>query len=168
MKEIPLTRGMVALVDDEDYEMLAQYRWCVKACGSRLFYAVRALAGNGGKQHVVMHRVLLNPLPGFDVDHVDGNGLNNQRSNMRVATRQQNIANKRISSRNTSGFKGVSLHRASGKWQVFLRIPNGKNKNLGNYETREEAARVYDDAARKWNGQFARLNFPRKGEMSAR
>lgn len=160
--EIPLTNGMVALVDAQDFERLSQYSWRArkgsKPGGPELYYASRRVpsaAGRGPEIH--MHHDLLGP--GL-VDHKDGNGLNNQRSNLRHCTQSQNLANARFGSKGkTSRFRGVSFHRAKGRWQAQSKL-NQKKVHLGRFVSEEEAARAYDNFAREHFGEFARLNFP--------
>lgn len=156
MKEIQLTQGFVALVDDSDFDFLNQWKWYVYR-GQYTNYAVRDDSGNPvGKLR--MHRVILGLLNRKILcDHIDHNGLNNQRSNLRIATYSQNGGN-RIRSRNySSKFKGVRLIH-NGSWRAQIKIM-GKFKGLGHYRTEEEAARVYDEAAIKYYGEFANLNF---------
>src|SRR5688572_4947824 len=104
MKEIPLTQGKVALVDDEDYEWLNRWKWTFQECKSGNGYAVRYSRG----RREYMHRLVLNAPTGTEIDHVaTGDTLNNQRTNLRVCTRAQNLANRNIGKNNTSGYKGV-------------------------------------------------------------
>jgi hypothetical protein len=95
MKTIPLTRGLVSIVDDDDYEMLIRYKWYAKIKkNGKYIYAARARWENKTRQTTLMHRVILNPPPRMEIDHIDGNGLNNQRSNIRIVTRRQNGQNR--------------------------------------------------------------------------
>ena len=155
MKTISLTQGKIALVDDSDYADVAEHKWCFRkgrhegATG----YAT-GVAGRGRKNPVLMHHFILGH--NQRVDHKDGNGLNNQRDNLRLATNAQNVANARKSRRNTSGFKGVTENR--GKWVAGIRV-NGRRAHLGRFSTAEEAARAYDKAAVAHFGEFAKLNF---------
>jgi len=145
MKEILLTQGKVALVDDADYDMVnAAGSWCYKEPG----YA------NSGK-HGRMHRWLLCPRDGLVVDHVNRNGLDNRMDNLRESTQSQNCMNARPRVGETSRHKGVYLHRASGKWAAEIRI-NGKGKYLGIFADELDAAQVYKQHAEKHFGEFAR------------
>lgn len=157
-KKIPLTRGFHALVDDEDYEYLSQHRWAV-SINRKIHYAVRTLYIGRLHQTARMHRVILNAPNGILVDHVDGDGLNNTRANLRLATNAQNIRNSRKSGSRGSQYKGVSLHNQTGRWQVHITI-NGKVTHVGIFADEIEAALAYDKAAKKHFGEFARLNFP--------
>jgi hypothetical protein len=152
MKEIPLTRGLVALVDDDDYETLSRYKWFANVGAKGNFYAARMSrdAANARKT-VFMHRVLLNPPPAIWVDHVDFNGLNNQRRNLRLATVAENKRHARMPSNNTSNFKGVCLYR--NKWRARI-----NDSWLGVFATKEAAARCYDDAIIQRFGEFGVTN----------
>lgn len=149
MKAIPLTQGKVALVDDSDYEALSKFKWCAIRSRSNAYYAVR----RDGKRRMFMQVFLIGTSP---VDHRDGDGLNNQRNNLRPATQSQNCQNRRPRS-HTSRFKAVWLRRDSGKWQSGIRV-KGKLINLGCFSSEIEAAKAYDAAAVKHFGVFALTN----------
>jgi hypothetical protein len=158
MIEIPLTQGMVAIVDDED-AYLAAYNWCASPEASTR-YAVRGVRRGGRQVTIRLHRVITNAPPGFDVDHINGNGLDCRRSNLRVVTRAQNTRNARRRRDNTSGFKGVSWSAKAGRWSARVGSGiRGKRIWLGYFSTKEAAARAYDDAARAQYGQYASPNF---------
>lgn len=162
MKYIPLTQGQFAIVDDEDFEQLIRYNWCAIKKGNTL-YACRSDVENGGKKNVFLHRAILGITDKKQyVDHKDGNGLNNQRSNIRVCTPAQNSQNKKKDANSLCGFKGVHVHR--NKFRAMLR-DNGKAIHIGVFNTAESAAKAYDETAKKHFGEFARLNFP-KSESS--
>jgi len=161
MKEIPLTQGKVAIVDDEDYPLVSQYKWHAD-CQLGMWYAI-----SGKHPQITMHRLILGLQPGDGegVDHVDRNGLNNRRSNIRIATRSQNMANTKKSSGGRADFwglnskyKGVTRRNGSRKWYVQIQV-NGKTIHLGSYDDEMVAAQVYDDAAKEYFGEFARCNF---------
>jgi len=158
MKQISLTQGKMALVDDEDYEYLNQWKWyahCRK--NSNIFYACRW--DKSRKEHprkiIRMHRFILQPTKNLQVDHIDGNGLNNQRSNLRLCTGQQNSQNCRLARHNTSGYKGVTFDRTGYRARITF---NRKQILLGYFSTPEEAAQAYNKAAIKYFGRFAKLN----------
>ncbi len=155
MREIPLTQGKVALVDDEDFEEISKYKWCASK-GSRnchTYYAVRGYRNHGSSVTESMHRRVM----GFKghIDHIDGNGLNNQRENLREATSTQNMRNRHPRFKSTSSLKGVGLFRGKWRARIFL---NGKETHLGVFNTEKEAGLAYDLAARKYFGEFAWLN----------
>jgi hypothetical protein len=157
MKEIPLTRGMVALVDDEDYAWLMQWRWRLLPSKNNCFYATTSVPSGGKNKSISMHRMILKTPKGMLTDHIDGNGLNNQRSNLRACTSLQNSRNKARESSATYAYKGIQP--VGNKWRARLFVP-GKKHHIGVYATPEEAARAYDKAAIQEFGEFARLNFP--------
>jgi hypothetical protein len=165
VKEVPLTQGYVALVDDEDHEIVASLRWHVTMRGTCL-YAARNAQLAIGKRPVLMHRVLLGG-PSERIDHADGNGLNNCRANLRLATGTQNLGNQRAQIGKTSRFKGVTRHTQRPIWWVARLTFNRRRRSLGVFRTEDDAARAYDEAARELFGSFAALNFPNPGERSA-
>ena len=160
-KTIPLTQGQFAIVDAADYEWLSRWKWCYtpsdKGSGG---YAVRTRLktdGPGGR-NIRMHRIILGDiLDGFQPDHVDRDGLNNQRSNLRLATTSQNHMNRELRSDNTSGFKGVSWHKYNKKWRALIGV-NGRVIHLGYFDDMRVAARAYNQAALEHFGDFAVLN----------
>lgn len=157
MKEIPLTQGKVALIDDGDYELVSQYRWHARLDGSK-WYAARAATPRGGAMY--MHRFLLSLTDRrMQADHINGDGLDNRRSNLRTASRAENNRNRRMFSTNTSGYKGVSRCTDGSKWQSRI-TAHGMECYLGRFATPQEAALAYDAKARELHGEFARLNFP--------
>jgi hypothetical protein len=158
MKTIQLTQGQVTQVDDEDFEYLNQFKWCANYNShTKSYYAVRNSPRLFGKRKLIsMHRIIMNAPSKMDVDHINHDTLNNQKFNLRTCTRSQNKCNSKKHTDNTSGFKGVT---ASGKkWLVQIQI-NNKTTCVGTYLTPEEAARAYDEAAKKYHGEFANLNF---------
>jgi len=160
-REIPLSQGKVALVDDEDYTYLSQWKWHAHRSAAGIWYARRAgmtTTVPSGWTTALLHNVIMQPTAGYEIDHEDGDGLNNQRSNLRIATHTQNMANKRLTCNNTSGYKGVSLVRKSGKWKAQINI-DGKRTYLGVFDDPVAAARAYDEAATEQFGEFAYLNF---------
>lgn len=154
MKQIQLSRGMVALVDDSDFEWLNQWNWYPLKLGKNQIQHY-AQGRMDGRQLVTMHRVIMG-FPPFDVDHRNTNGLDNQRHNLREATRSQNLHNKAGWSR--CGFKGVSFLKPNKLWQARIDV-KGKQIHMGYFDTPEEAARAYDEKALELVGPFARLNF---------
>lgn len=155
MKEIPLSRGKVALVDDDDYEWLNQWKWCYLAKG----YAIRAEGNGAQRRYIYMHRLILNPSPGLTVDHINRNRLDNRRENLRVATYSQQMFNLPIRRDNKSGYYGVSKRTDTGRWTAHI-THNHHAVSLGTFDDPASAARAYDAAAVKHRGAFANLNFP--------
>lgn len=154
VRYIPLTKGKVAVVDAGDYGWLSLHTWYAMSPGGR-YYAAR-------RRHdklIAMHREIMVPVDGYVVDHIDGDGLNNRRSNLRICTRQQNYCNRAKSPGRTSIYKGVSYHKMSGKYIASIRSC-GERRYLGIYDSEVEAARAYDRAAVELHGEFAWLNFP--------
>lgn len=156
VRAIPLTRGMVAIVDADDFERLRKYRWMTNVGPHGNFYAIRYEYHKRRGTGFLMHRDLLGPPPHLMVDHKDGNGLNNTRANLRLATASQNMCNRKRGW-STSGYRGVSKQRS--KWVAYITPHGGKQMNLGTFDTAEEAARARDAAARELHGEFASLNF---------
>lgn len=156
MKTILLTQGKVAFVDDEDFERLNAFKWTA-AKRRDTFYAVRqASRVNFGPQRMVlMHREIMSAPNNIHVDHENGDGLDNRKENLRLASRRQNMQNRR---KRIVGFKGVYLDRRRDRWYSEIRTENGK-KFLGSFKSALEAARAYDAAAIKIFGEFARPNF---------
>jgi len=154
---IPLTQGLFALVDGEDYEVLSKYKWWAVKDGNT-FYAVRAQTVGSKRQTISMHRQILNAQHGDEIDHCYGCGLDNRRTNIRFCTMSQNCQNQRPTKGKSSNFKGVSWHKNTKKWQVRI-IHNRKNICLGYFLSEIEAAKAYDKKAKQLFGEFARTNF---------
>jgi len=159
MREIGLTRGFVAFVDDEDYEKVNRHSWCAIQGGGyrKKTYAQSNIKVNGIWKRVLMHRFILNPLPDQLIDHEDGNGLNCVKSNLRIATRGQNQHNSGPR-KGRSAFKGVSWSKSANKWIAQI-CKDGKRRYLGLFVEEEDAAKAYDDAAKGLHGEFAKTNF---------
>ena len=157
MKEIELTQGQAAIVDDEDYEYLSQWKWFAAFDPSTKTYrAVRT--DSKIKKTILMHRVVMRVSdPSFFVDHKNHNTLDNTKENLRVCSNSENIANSRIAKNNTTGYKGISFKK--GKYEVRI-IKNGKYYYLGRFQNLMEAASIYDKKAKELFGEFAKLNFP--------
>ena len=158
-KEIPLSQGLVALVDDVDYEWASKHKWHAhRKPKENTWYARRNTVTWPNRKTLYLHREIMNAPPGIQVDHIDGNGLDCRRANMRLATKADNGRNRGKQSDNTSGFKGVTWNKSARKWVAQIKV-NSKNIHLGYHNTAEAAARTYDEAAWKYFGDFARTNF---------
>jgi len=158
--KIPLTYGQFAKIDPEDYIWLVQFKWyCQK--NSRNCYAARSIRSVKRKNKrtmIFMHRLIMNTPKNRFCDHINHNGLDNRRANLRNCTHKQNCANSRPHLDSISKYKGVSWSRQLKKWSAYIKI-NDKSRNLGYFESEVEAARAYDRAAKEFHGRFANLNF---------
>lgn len=152
VKEIRLTKGFAAIVDDDDWLELASYNW---------FY-VNGYAARNSARHTprtYMHRVIINAPDGVQVDHINHNTLDNRRSNLRLCTHAENARNHKIARNNTSGYIGVAWRYDIEKWMAYIEN-HGKRITLGYYESASDAAHVRDRKAIELYGAFASLNFP--------
>ena len=148
--------GNYAQVSDEDYEELNQYKWYAQQPRKEKLYAVRMV----NRKLIKMHRIILK-LTSSDSqgDHIDGNGLNNQRNNLRIATHSQNMANRKANKRGISKYLGVSARKRNGQikyWQAQCCSSGIKYTKI--YKTEVEAAVSYNEMALKYHGEFAKLN----------
>ena len=155
MREIRLSKGKVALVDDADHEWLSKLSWHVDYSGKRPYAVHRAYPD---LRRVSMHRLIMGFPEGLTIDHIDGDSLNNCRSNLRVCTVAENVRNK--SPANKRQFKGTCPHYRPGFWRASICAHGVIHRLHGPYDTEEAAARAYDELAKKLHGPFARLNFP--------
>jgi hypothetical protein len=156
MKTIPLSQGKEALIDDADYAQVSAHKWFYHSTG----YAVRMSRADGKSVMRRMHRDILDAPKGFDVDHIDGNGLNNQRANLRVCTHQQNTSNQRKRRpRRTGTMRGAFWFPTKNKWRAAIGYKM-KYVHIGYYNTEIEAAKAYDEAARRYFGEYAVTNYP--------
>jgi hypothetical protein len=151
MKTIPLTQGKVAIVDDEDFELLNQWKWNAYK-NNNTFYARRRIPGTNKK--ITMHRQIADAPAGVLVDHKNGNGLDNQRSNLRKASKQQNGMNRRIGKNNKSGIVGVRI-APSNKWMSDIRI-DGKLIHLGSFKKKSQAVKARKQAEERMFGEYSR------------
>lgn len=162
MRTIALTRGYIVCVDDEDFESLSAHKWSAVVTGKNIkrVYAYRRVGWDNSKRRwtgqIYMHRQITSAPKGMDVDHIDGDTLNNMRSNLRIATRSQNLANNRRTL-GITGYRGVTPTTSGEKLPLKVMC---RGKLIGTYADVIEAARAYDAAATKEFGEFAKLNFP--------
>lgn len=161
MRVIQLTKGQHTVVESCVYEWASKVNWC--ALRSRNgFYAGRNVSRRQGGGTILLHREILKAPLGVEVDHIDGDGLNNLIENLRFCSHAQNIQNSPKKCNNTSGHKGVAFSRAAGRWQAQITV-RGRQMYLGLFDTAIDAAVAYDNAATELHGEFARLNFPVEG-----
>ena len=158
MKKIPVkVRGKDeythVLVDDDDYEKLSAYSWSFAGAG----YICRRKWVGEKKRVFYIHREITKCPVEMEVDHIDGNKLNNQKSNLRVCTHRENQTNMKLAKDSTSGFKGVSRDKNRNKWRAYI-TTHGRFINLGSFDTKKEAARAYNEKAYELFGEFAKPN----------
>lgn len=154
--EIKTRKGQTILIDDEDFENLSKFKWCIKNNGDGNLYAV----ANINKKQKAMHRYLLNITDSKQhVDHINGNSLDNRKTNLRICINAENRRNAKKNKRNTSGYKGVRTRKNIDKYAAYVHY-EGKFYHLGYYDTAIEAAKVRDAKAKELHGKFAKLNFP--------
>lgn len=156
VREIQLSRGLVTVVDEADYEWLNRWKW--HAWSRDPTYAIRNDWNHGDQRTFKMHRVILGAPAGVLVDHRNSDTLDNRRSNLRLATQAQNAQNMRPQSRSTHGLKGVHFDKITGRWRAQIKA-DGIRYHLGRFDSQEDAARAYDQAALEHWGEFAWLNF---------
>lgn len=155
--ELPLSQGKVALVDAEDWGLVFEFRWHAFLIHRSWYAAAGNIKGHPKRQY--LHRLIMGNPAGLEVDHINGDGLDCRRENLRVARHGQNLANQRLSNANTSGYAGVTWDACKGVW-VAQTKHQGKNVYLGSFKSKEEAARARDAGMHALHGEYARLNLP--------
>jgi hypothetical protein len=149
MFKIQLNQSKFAIVDAEDYDWLNQWKWSYSR------YAIRTTKED--RRTISMHRFIMDAPEGMEVDHINGDKLDNRRCNLRICTHQQNTCSRHRSTKKSSKYQGVSWNKEHKKWVAQIGI-NGKRINLGRFLLEEDAARAFDKAAKELHGEFARLN----------
>lgn len=156
---ISLTRGQFAVVDAADFDWINQWKWA--ASPNKGFFYARCHISPGGRKsfHVYMHRLVLGINRGdrMVADHINGNSLDNRRENLRACSTAENNRNVARRARNTSGYKGVYWHKREEKWRAGIHFL-GQSIHLGYFSEKTRAALAYNDAAKQYHGEFARLN----------
>lgn len=150
MKKVLLTRGRYASVDEEDYRLVSHYNWYLKIYKNRE-YAETTTGGRKNRKHIKMHQLILSEK---GIDHINGNGLDNRRSNLRKVTQQQNLFNAGLRKDNKSGYRGVNWHASAQKWRSYISL-NGKQNHLGLFKNLESAIEARKKAAYFFYGEFA-------------
>jgi len=159
MRKIPLSKGYTALIDDEDFERVSQHKWFAREKSNTVYAGTNILAdpnpGHRKWKGLEMHRFIMNAQPGKSVDHIDGNGLNNQKCNLRICTHRQNMAN--CAAKGKSRYRGVTFCSDGRKkpWRAQI-----KTNRIGCFKTEKEAALAYDVHVKSAFGEYGRYNFP--------
>lgn len=161
-------KGADVLVDREDLFLLSHFRWVVTRPDGKKPYVMTTDPTDGTRRTLYMHRLLTNAPKGMEVDHINGDGLDNRRANLRLATRTENCRNRGKQVTGSSRFVGVSWHKHRQRWWAYIWVGNGIRKSLGYHHDEESAARAYDAAAIDAHGEFAWLNFPNNNERPDR
>ncbi len=154
---IPLTQGKIAEVDDEDYKYIKGHKWCAHKNHGNWYAVTNVKVSEGKWVYMSMHKLLMNIQLGQQIDHIDQNGLNNNRSNLRIVSSQQNSFNRRSHRNSSSKYKGVSWHKSRNKWQAYVCF-NGRLKYLGIFNDEKRAAEAYNIAASHQFGSYSCLN----------
>lgn len=162
MKKIQLSKGKFAIVDDEDFEWLNQWKWHTSGSEVSKFYAARDVypgrTSDGKRIHkrIYMHKQIME-FPRDEVDHINGDSLDNRKENLRITDHKHNGYNLKLYKNNKSGYKGVQFHKHIKKWMACIRVDR-KLKHLGYFTTPEEAAKAYNIASRQYHKDFGRVN----------
>jgi len=160
MKNIPLSQGKFALVDDEDFEQLNKHKWFATKNHSGIWYARRNTNRTIGKRKIIlMHRKIMNCSSDMKIDHANHDGLDNRRCNIRICTNSQNRKNSGLQKNNSSGLIGVSWHKRCKKWMARIQ-KDKRDIHIGYFNNKVEAGHMVDQFSICLFGEFAVLNFP--------
>lgn len=161
---IALGHGLVAIIDESDLATVMPLAWSASPIGNTVYAQATRPTAAAGPFTIYMHRLIcpLDPSDRRGIDHINGDGLDNRRQNLRPATQQQNLANARPQKGRSSRFKGVSFHKMSGRWAASITV-DYRSRYLGLFDDEVAAAAAYDTAALEAFGEFARPNFPPVG-----
>ena|SRR5258708_10628396 len=170
MKLLKLTQGKFSLVDDEDFDNFNKFKWC--ACWNpspKSFYARRSIyPGNNKQLSIFLHREIMKAPKGMDVDHINHDGLDNRKENLRVCTRSQNMGNRSsLSSNNKTGFRGVHWNKFLRKWRAIIEA-NGNRIDLGVFSEKTKAAKAYEEANKKYFGEFGGALIALRSEVGSK
>lgn len=160
MKLIKVTKGLYTLVDDDDYEELSKYKWYAskKSKNYDKYYIERRIRYPDGSSKIFkMHRIIMNAPPGKNVDHINGNPLDNRKCNLRLCSQSQNNMNSKLQKNSTTGYRGVSWHKKAGKWRAYINV-NRKQYHLGLYDDINDAIDAYNKASIEKHGEYANKN----------
>lgn len=158
--QIQLTKGFAVEVDAEDFARFGHLNWAAAVSkDGRRIYAVRHTSRRVDYRTLLLHREIIGAPEGFDVDHIDHDTLNCRRANLRLATKPQNGANRGPNTNNSSGYKGVTWDRQTGRWRAQIKF-NRRHLAIGRFDSVEDAARAYDRRASELFSEFAYVNFP--------
>mgnify|MGYP001571278685 CR=1 FL=1 len=156
-KKIKLTRGYSAVVDDEDYDNFNRFHWHAVGYGKCVYAARNGPKTQGKRKYIYLHREILSDGGSLEIDHINGDGLDNRKLNLRKCTHQQNMFNAK-KKHGSSKYKGVYFNKKIKKWCAQIH-PNGKRVHIGYFQSEIDAARSYNQTASKLCGEYARLNF---------
>ena len=163
MKNIQLSQNKLAIVDDEDYDYLNQFTWyAVKY--KYTYYSVKC--NYKYKKNDYMHRIIMNCPDGKFIDHINHNGIDNRKENLRICTEKENQGNRKLNKNNTSGFRGVFKDKCSNKWRARIRLGKNIRKHLGYFTNINDAKKAYDKAAKKHFGKFYSDNIKQQLEVT--
>ena len=152
---ISLTQGQFTVIDDADWPLVRPYKWYANRSHNKVYAHTSVPRSGGGQSVIKMHRLILGLSdPTVECDHRDGDGLNNRRKNLRTCSRAENAFNRGARAGNTTGYKGVSWDRDSGRWRAQI-MKNGRTYHLGRFDSPEAAHAAYSRAAVEFHGEFA-------------